>query len=201
MKEREKGTWRIQKAGGNITKTLAVEISCIFLSAKQKTFTEHLGRLKNSSGRCVAMVDARWLIFCRLNLLQLIIWFSTILPEIAVKLSHHLSFCLLRLKCGQCCRSSRHQTFSLASARTYFLYKINCLEHSTENSFHDLGKSYLALLSQVFICYKISVLLLLLVFSPLSGKYFKYLILPFSRYKGANNFIQIARNEIERGIH
>lgn len=140
MEEREKGTWRTQKSGGNTTKMLTFEISHIFLSAKQKTFTKHLGRLKNSSGRCVAMVDARWLIFCRLNVLQLIIWFSTILPEIAIKLSHHLSLCLLRLKCGQCCRSSRHQTFSLASARTFFPYQINSLEHSTENSPHDLGK-------------------------------------------------------------
>lgn len=163
MEEGEKGAWRIQKSGGNATKTLTFEISCIFfLSAKRKNFTKCLGRLKNSSGRCVAMVDARWLIFCRLNLLQLIIWFSTILPEIAIKLSHHLSFCLLWLKCGQCCISSRHQTFSLASARIYFLYKINCLEHSTENLLHDLGKSYRALLSQVFIHYKLSVLLLLL---------------------------------------
>lgn len=141
MEEREKATWGIQKDGGNTKKILTFEISCIlFLSAKQKTFTKHLGRLKNSSGRCVAMVDARWLIFCRLNLLQLIIWFSTILPEIAIKLSNHLSFCLLQLKCGQCCRSSRHQTFSLPSARTYSLHKISCLEQSTENSLHDLGK-------------------------------------------------------------
>lgn len=177
---KEKETWRIHKAGANTTKTLTFEISCIFfLSAKQKTFTKHLGRLKSSSGRCVAMVDARWLIFCRLNLLQLIIWFSTILPEIAIKLSHHLSFCLHQLKCGQCCRSSRHQIFSLASDRTYFLHKIRCLEHSTENSLHELGKSYLALLSQVYICYKISVFLLLLAFPNLSGKYFKYFILPF----------------------
>lgn len=200
MEEREKATWRIQKDRGNTTKTLTSEISCIFLSAKQKTFTKHLGRLKNSSGRCVAMVDARWLIFCRLNLLQSIIWFSIILPKIAIKLSHHLSFCLLQLKCGQCCRSSRCQTFSLVSARTSFLYKISCLEHSTENSLHDLGTGYLALLSQVYLCYKISVLLLL-AFSTLSGKDFKYLILPFSRYKIVNYFRKVAPNEIERGIH
>lgn len=96
----------------------------LLLARRAKSFSKCLGRIKGSSGKCYSTADVRCLIFCGLNLLQLIIWFPNILPQIAIVLSHHLSFCLLLLKCGQCCSSSTHQLLSPASPKSNFIVQI-----------------------------------------------------------------------------